>query len=125
MLPLRFPWLWLTLGLLLVAGVVVGSLLPGNDLPLILQRDKLVHAGSYFLLMIWFAGIYEARLHLVIAVVLAALGFGLDAMQSGIATRSFDLRDVAANLTGVVTGLVLSRVLFAGWCQRVERMLAA
>jgi VanZ family protein len=115
----------LTLGLLLVAGVVVGSLLPGNDLPMILQRDKIVHAGSYFLLMVWFAGIYEPRRHLVVAVVLAVLGFTLDAMQGGIATRSFDLRDVAANVAGVAIGLVLSRWLFAGWCLRVERLLAA
>jgi len=125
MLPLRFPRIWLTLGLLLVAGVVIGSLLPGNALPMILQRDKLVHAGSYLLLMVWFAGIYERKRHLMVAIVLAALGFALDAMQGGIATRTFDLRDVLANITGVAIGFVLSRILFAGWCQRVERLLLA
>jgi hypothetical protein len=45
-LPLRFPWFWSTLGWLLLAGVGIGSLMPGNQLPTAFFQDKLVHAGS-------------------------------------------------------------------------------
>ena len=123
MLKLRFPWLWWALGSLLVAGVVGGSLIPGEYVPGFLARDKLVHAGSYGLLMLWFAGLYRRERHLIIALALFALGFGLDVAQSGTATRSFDLLDVAADAGGIIAAFVLARYLFAGWCQRVEQLL--
>jgi len=124
-LPLRYPWLWLTFGWLLVAGVCVGSLVPGTELPRFLLPDKLVHAGSYFLLMIWFSGLYQRKRHLAIAVALVALGLGLDLLQYLVATRNFDMFDVLANGAGVLTGLVLAWLALAGWCQRVERLLFA
>lgn len=125
MLPLRFPWLWMALGWLLVAGVCVGSLLPGSTMPSIRLGDKLLHAGSYFLLMIWFAGLYERRRHVFIAAVLVVLGFALDALQGSVSRRSFDLLDVAANAGGIVAGWIISVTLLEGWCQRIERRLFA
>lgn len=125
MLPLRFPWLWMALGWLLVAGVCVGSLLPGASMPYIHVEDKLLHAGSYFLLMVWFAGLYEKKRHVFIALVLILLGFALDVLQGSVTRRSFDMLDVAANAAGIVAGLVLSVSLLEGWCQRIERHLFA
>lgn len=125
MLRLRFPWLWMTLGWLLVAAVCVGSLVPARMLAEITVSDKLEHAGSYFVLMVWFAGMYERRRHLGIALVLAVLGLGLDLLQLTTATRQFDLTDVAANAAGILLGLGLSLSLLAGWCQRVEKRLFA
>lgn len=124
MLPLRFPWVWMTLGWALVAGVVLGSLLPGRALATFALEDKLVHAFSYCLLMIWFAGLYERRRHVVIAVGLLLLGALLDVLQGGVSSRSFEWLDVAANGLGIVLGLGLSLSLLGGWCQRVERLLA-
>lgn len=125
MIPLRFPWLWLALGWVLVAGVLIGSLLPGNSLSAVSIHDKILHSGSYFVLMVWFAGLYERRHHIWIALVLAAFGLTLDVLQGGIATRSFELADVAANGAGIVLGLAVSVWLLGGWCQRVERHLFA
>lgn len=125
MLPLRYPWAWTAFGWLLVAAVVAGSLLPGHRLPAVFLQDKLVHAGSYFLLMIWFAGLYERRRHVYIALFLLALGLSLDLVQSRMSTRSFEMLDIAANGVGILAGFVLARVLLAGWCQRVERLLFA
>jgi hypothetical protein len=62
---------------LLVAAVVVGSLLPGGALAQLAIQDKVLHAGSYCLLVIWFAGIYERRRHFHIALVVLGLGVGL------------------------------------------------
>jgi hypothetical protein len=123
MLPLRFAWVWLSLGWLLTVGIVVGSLLPGPAVSAFMLNDKLLHAGAYAVLMLWFAGMFPAHRHWLIALLLIGLGFCLDLMQSGISTRSFDLLDVAANTGGILVALTLGRFLLGGWCRRVERWL--
>lgn len=125
MLPLRFPWLWMALGWLLVAGVAAGELVPARMISAIPVNDKLEHAGSYCLLMLWFAGMFDRRRHIPIAIILAVLGFTLDALQLTTATRDFDMRDVAANTVGILIGLALSLTLLGGWCRRVEKYLPA
>jgi VanZ family protein len=125
-LHLRYPRAWLAVGWLLLFGVCVGSLLPGDSLGEVGRiNDKILHAGSYFLLMIWFAGLYPRRLHGVIAIVLLILGIALEFVQDTLASRYFDPRDIAANAAGVLLGLALSVSLLEGWCQRVERRLFA
>jgi VanZ family protein len=123
LLRLRYPWLWSALGWLLVAGVVVGSLVPSRMLHALTISDKLMHAGSYFLLMVWFAGLYSRRRHFAVALVLLGLGIGLDLLQGMTKTRTFDPADIAANATGILAGLLLSMWLLEGWCQRLERRL--
>jgi len=125
MLTLRYPWLWLAVGWALVAGVLVGSLMPGDSLMEVSAYDKLLHAGSYLLLMAWFCGVYEARRHLPIAIILVAAGLVLDALQTQTETRTFSMLDVLANCVGVVLGFALARFGLAGWCQRVERFFFA
>jgi VanZ family protein len=124
-LPLRYPWVWAGLGWALVIGVVVGSLIPGKMVPNVGIGDKIQHAGAYFLMMIWFAGLYRRGVHPIIAAVLLLLGTGLDMLQGTTRTRSFDLYDIAADAVGIGVGLVLSYFLFEGWCQRLERGWAA
>jgi VanZ family protein len=123
LLPLRFPKLWSALGWLLIAAVVVGSLIPGQALQRLGVSDKIMHAGAYFVLMVWFAGFYRPGLYPLLAAVLLALGMALDLLQMLTSTRSFDWADVAMNSAGVVVGWVLSLLLLGGWCQYVERRL--
>jgi hypothetical protein len=123
LLPLRFPKLWSAVGWLLLAGVIVGSLIPGPALQGIDVSDKFMHAGAYFTLMVWFAGLYRRDFYPFIAAVLLALGAALDALQILTETRSFDWFDVAMNAAGVGSGLVLSLLLIGGWCERVEQRL--
>jgi VanZ family protein len=123
LLPLRFPRLWSLLGWLLVTAVIVGSLMPGQALQSMQVSDKFMHAGAYFVLMVWFAGFYRHAAYPVIATVLLALGLALDLLQLLTDTRSFDWYDVAMNSGGVVFGFVLSTLLLGGWCQRVEQRL--
>ena len=125
MLPLRFPWLWLILGWTMVVAVCVGSLIPGGDMPQFSINDKLLHAGAYFVLMIWFGGLYERRRHAVIAVALVGLGSVLDVLQGGTSTRSFEPMDIVANMGGIAVELGLTLWILAGWCQRMERRLFA
>ncbi len=123
MLPLRLPKLWSALGWLLVAGVIVGSLIPGPALQGIVVSDKVMHAGAYALLMVWFAGFYRRALYPAIAFVLLSLGLALDLLQRLTETRSFEWYDVAMDGTGIAAGLVLSWTLLGGWCEWVERRL--
>lgn len=122
-MPLRFPKVWSALGWLLVAGVIVGSLVPGPTLQPVAVNDKVLHAAAYFLLMAWFAGFYRRGLYPLIAAVLVALGVGLDLLQGLTETRTFDWYDVATDAAGVAVGLVLSLWLLGGWCQRIEQRL--
>jgi VanZ family protein len=123
LLPLRFPKVWSVLGWLLVAGVIIGSLAPGNSLPDLSVNDKLQHASAYGLLMVWFAGLYRRGLYPLIGAVLLALGVGLDLLQGLTPTRSLDPYDIAANFIGISVGFALSVWLLGGWCQRVEQRL--
>jgi VanZ family protein len=127
MLPLRHPRVWTLLGWGLVVAVVVGSLVPAGLLrPLtVALSDKVLHAGSYCLLMMWFGGLYPRNRHPLVAVALLALGTGLDLLQLDTATRRFELADIAADAVGILIGLALSMTLLEGWCQRLERGLGA
>jgi VanZ family protein len=122
-LPLRYAKVWAAIGWLLTAGIVIGSLMPGDAVPSVGVSDKIQHAVAYFTLMVWFAGFYRRGLYPLIAGVLMALGIGLDLLQRLTETRSFDWYDVAMNCAGVAVGLVLSLLLIGGWSQRVEQRL--
>jgi VanZ family protein len=123
MIPLRFPWIWWAFGWILVAVVSVGSLIPGKYVPDFNITDKAMHASAYFLLMIWFAGLYRRERHWQIALLIFGLGLALDIAQAGTATRHYDLFDVAANSGGILAGFILARYVLAGWCQRIEQLV--
>lgn len=123
MVQLRFPWAWRLAGWVLILAVVAGSLMPGDSVPSVGSNDKLLHAASYFLLMVWFAGLYRRSRHLWIAAGLVVLGAILDGLQALTSTRYFEVHDIAANASGVLVALVLSYWVLEGWCQRMERWL--
>jgi VanZ family protein len=122
LLPLRYPWLWMIPGWALVLAVATGTLVPGPMLKSVAFNDKLEHASAYFVLMLWFGGLYSRKRLPLVAIALFSLGFALDLLQLTTRTRTFDLRDVAANGCGILAGLVLAVALLGGWCQRVERL---
>ncbi|HEX5048757.1 MAG TPA: VanZ family protein [Gammaproteobacteria bacterium] len=124
-MPLRYPWLWLLTGLVLVAAVAVAELIPGPAVPNLGVSDKIEHASAYFVLTLWFAGLYRRHALPLVAVVLFALGFALDLLQLTTKTRFFELYDVLANGCGILAALVLALLFLGGWCQRVERLLWA
>jgi len=113
------------LGWLLVVLVIVGSLIPGPALEAVAVdvNDKVMHASTYFVLMVWFAGFYARTVYPLIAAVLLVLGIGLDLLQGLTETRTFDWYDIAMNGAGVIVGLAVSLSLLGGWCQRVEQRL--
>jgi VanZ family protein len=124
-LPLRYPYVWLSVGWLLVIVVILGSLLPGPVIREITPplSDKLEHFSAYFALTIWFCGLYPRVKYLRIAAALLLLGIALDVIQGTMTTtRSFELLDITADAVGIAVALGLASWLLEGWCQRLERL---
>lgn len=105
---LRFKHLWLGIGLMLVAGVAVGSVvsIPQGSVSM---NDKVLHLGVYASLMGWFAQIFRhdlTRLLLVVGLVL--MGIGMEFLQSMVPSRQFEVLDMIANTSGVVLAWALA-----------------
>jgi hypothetical protein len=85
-------------------------------------NDKLLHAGSYLVLMVWFVGLYRQRWHLPIALMLFLIGVGVELPAEQIADPALRSHgDMVANGAGIVIGLILGALWLTGWCQRAEK----
>lgn len=127
MFPLRYSLVWSVLGWVALCIVIMLSLLPGtaptNSGLSTSLFDKAGHAILYFMLMVWFGGIYTRRWHLVIAIALGAQSAVLELIQSRLPYRSFDTMDLLANTGGIAVGVTLTLLVLAGWCLSVEKRL--
>jgi glycopeptide antibiotics resistance protein len=106
---LRFKWIWLLLGVLLMCAILTLSLIDLAPIEAALLQDKVMHMLAYACLMGWFAQIYRhliARVFLVIALV--AMGIVVEYLQGIVAYRQFDVMDMAANISGVLLAWLLS-----------------
>jgi VanZ family protein len=125
MLSLRFPRLWLGVGWTAVVLAVVVSLVPTHRLPQPPNvSDKVEHFVAYFLLSLWFAGIYPRAKYWIIALGLGVMGVLIEFAQGSMGYgRYADVRDVVANCAGLLAGLLLSWWWLGGWAQRVESVI--
>lgn len=124
MLPLVHRRLWLAGALLIAAGIIVGSLLPGPVVATVGINDKFEHAGAYFALTLWLAGLMARRRYAWAALAAFALGAALEAAQGLLTvTREPEGLDLVANGAGIVFALALAYLGLGGWAGRVERML--
>jgi hypothetical protein len=123
MLPLRLPKAWLVSGVVLILGVCLGSLMPGDSIPLPSSWDKISHLGGYFLLMLWFCGMYPRSKYSLVATGLLLLGISLEGLQRWGGHRTFDILDIAANTTGLILGWWLAIVVLGGWCLKLEQLV--
>jgi VanZ family protein len=125
MLPLSHVRAWVAASVLLVAAVVVASLGPALPGPGLDNVDKLEHVFAYAVLATWFGGLYPRARYLRVALALCALGLGLEILQHLMGRgRTGDPYDMAANLAGIVIGLLLGAWRTGGWAARLEAWLA-
>jgi VanZ family protein len=122
LLALRHPRLWLVSGWILVVLAVIASIMPLSELPKMGGiSDRLEHAVAYSALALWFAGIYPKSRYPLIGVALLVMGIVIEGLQGAMNLgREADMRDVYANLLGIVCGLLLALLWLGGWAQRVE-----
>lgn len=113
--------LWLIVGWLLVAAVILLSLI---KLPVSLphaQGDKSGHVLAYLVLMFWFAQLYAARARRVaIAIALLVLGCGLEVVQHAVG-RDFEYADMLADGLGISLGWLAAPPRTPHVLSRVER----
>lgn len=107
---LRFRRLWIGVGMLMVLGVVVSSMI---TLPIpirsIMLQDKLLHTIAYASLMGWFSQIYRHDLtRLLLVAGLIVMGIGVEFLQALTPTRQFDPMDMVANTSGIVLSWALA-----------------
>lgn len=100
--------------------VIVGSLLPGNSLPIrelnyYHVNDKVLHFGAYAVLA-FLPALHERRPVLASLVVLVVLiGVLLEFSQRWSPGRTFEVADMLADACGSLCGLVLGLPLRSYW----------
>jgi VanZ family protein len=122
MLSLPHGRILLVCGWALVAFTVYASLAShGPSFGGFSVSDKVQHAFGYFVLMIWFAGLYPRRQHWIVGVGLLLLGGLLEILQGTMTqVRDMDMRDMAANTAGILIGYGLAGFGLATWALRLE-----
>jgi VanZ family protein len=121
MLPLRLARAWLLVGWGGVLAAFAVSLWPGGvPLPVDVW-DKVQHGLGYFVLTLWFTGLYPREKYLRIAAACFLLGLAIEGLQGLSATRTMEFADVLANTTGIAAALALAYVLVGGWAMHLER----
>jgi len=121
MLALRFKLFWAGIAWLGVALALILSLWPGGvPLPVRLW-DKAEHMAGYFILTLWFAGLYPRARFLQVGLGCFLLGVLIELLQGFVPTRSMELSDLVANLTGIGAALALAYLVLGGWAAHVER----
>ena len=126
MLNLRYPWIWVGVGWLLVIGVVVGSLVPGPGLPTVSMSDKLMHAGVLFPVDDLVRGLVQPPTpHVGSRSCLLLLGVALDSLQADDEDAHFDCTTWPRTVSAYWSVYDCRVWLLEGWCQRMERRLLA
>ena len=124
MLTLRYKPLWIVASVVLVLGVIWGSLQTKYGVHAPLGFDKVEHVSTYMFMAVWFTGIVHRPRYWAAALTLLALGLALEITQWAMhAGRQGDPYDMAANTVGVLAGTALALALTGGWAQRVEAWL--
>ena len=108
--PFRRPWLWAGSWMLAIAAVVVGSLVPGRDLPAVPVSDKFEHFAAYAVLAAGAVQLFARRVSWAfVCLLLVLMGIGLEVLQAKMALgRMLDRNDALANTIGVLLGLATS-----------------
>ena len=113
---------FLLVGVSVAAVVPVLILLPSSNVS-VPGFDKWLHFATFLLLTVWFVGQYPKRSYWRIALWLAAFGALIELVQRSLTYRSADFYDLAADLLGIIVGLVVAAIGAGGWSMRLENWL--
>lgn len=122
--PFAHPRLWCGLFFVLLAGVIVGSLLPVSELPDVdlMRNDKLLHFIAYFMLMAYAVQLRDASSDWSRAAFgLLLMGIVIEYLQHRSGFRRADIRDVYANASGIVVGALTALTPTRGWLLAFDR----
>lgn len=129
MLPLRHARVWRTADVVLLLLVLVFALTPAawflddaaRTISWMRNVDKWLHATTFLVLTLWYAGQYRPRSYWRIALGLIGFGMFIELSQRMLSYRTADWLDMGANTVGIIVGLLIAVAGVGGWCLRVER----
>jgi len=113
MLPLRYVRHWQIAGVLLLILVLAATLMPA----VWFWPSRREFAAWYFDVDKWFRSYWK------IGVGLIFFGLVIEGCQRLVTYRSAEMYDVAADIVGIVIGLVIAGAGLGGWSVRVEGWL--
>jgi VanZ family protein len=119
---LNWRRVWFSCGYLLVLTVLTFSLWPMVSEPtmMIPYFDKVMHAFSFMLLMLWFSGLMSPRFYLRLFLLLLVYGALIELLQNLTPYRKMEFLDFAADGAGLIIGWLLVRAGLGKWCVWVE-----
>jgi len=121
MRPLRFGYWWLAGGILLLAYVLYATLAPAvRPTAIILFNDKFAHFLAFAALMAWFTGVFNPRLFPLVAILLAALGVGIEFLQAQLTYRTAEVADALFDFAGIVVAWIMALAGLGRWAELVE-----
>ena len=122
MYELRYKYLWVGLGLLLVGLIAATSLMPASKVPELYANDKVFHFFAYFVVCCWFVGLIKSRFYILLGTLLFSFSFVIEILQKYMTRfRQFEWYDLLANGLGILSAVILGFLFLKGWCLVVER----
>ena len=124
MLPLRYGYVWLSIGVGLLALVLALALVPTSRISAVLLfSDKTAHLIAFFFLMLWFCGIFRLRLTPWVALGLLCFGLLIEYLQGLLPYRYAEWADAAYDLGGIGLGWVMAAIGLRHWTAFIEAKL--
>lgn len=128
MLELRYARTWRVASLFLLLAVLAATLMPAvwfwSDRDQIIRWlvsvDKVAHFLAFFVLAMWFAGLYQRQRYWRVAIGLLAFGILIEVCQRAVGYRSAEWLDVLADMLGIAAGLAVAWLGMGGWSLRLE-----
>lgn len=122
---MHYRRIWIALGICYIIFILIMSLsrIPDVDLE-IGYADKIIHFFIYFILVGWFAQLYQksySRWLILFGAVL--LGMLIEYLQGMTAYRSFDYADEVANTIGAACAYLLAKTRFDRLLTQFDQML--
>lgn len=112
---------WLGIGIAYVAVIVWLSLMPHPPQPFQLW-DKAAHFLVYATLAGWFGAVIRRSAHVLVVVLVTALGVVLEFVQGWSGLRQFELADMTANGLGALAGVLVALTPVGNTLIRIERL---
>ncbi len=97
---------------LCVLAILVVSITPGTASKTISELDKIAHFFAFLFLSFLLWSAYKLpKPYITTVLLLGAFGLSIELLQQFVPNRVFSLLDFAADIAGVVVGLVLYKLL--------------
>lgn len=123
---LKYKKTWLCFFWLLIFGVFLTGLMPGNEFPAIPpipHLDKIAHFMIYLLLAFVLEQLFVAKPK-TLFIKAFAIGLIIEVLQTQVPFRSFETADLLANSIGAFAGILLSARVFPDSFLKFDRRLS-